>query len=119
MNIHQERPEDEITDSPSRLTQAFAAFRFCAVCAVRFAVKRKNAKCRAQKCCSRRCGAIWRVRQYPQHHTMHAANKKRRDDLIELRRQQFAGLSKEQCYRLGKQDGYSVGYQRRVAERRA
>lgn len=90
----------------------------CAICAQPFQVKRKNTKHREQKTCSRRCGALWRVRQYPQHHTMTAANQARRDALWEQRKPRLDALTKEQCYRLGRYDGYSVGYQRRQAEAR-
>jgi hypothetical protein len=73
-----------------------------------------------QMTCSYQCSAIRRTRMYPAHHSMVQANQALRAAVRAKRTETLTHLSPYEAYRLGRQDGYSVAYQRmRREERRA
>lgn len=87
----------------------------CATCATSFRPRHKE-----QLTCSPICGAIRRVRLYPQHHRMLEANRANRQREADRLAEKLQGMTLLQAYRYGNLRGYRTGYQKgRREERRA
>jgi flagellar biosynthesis/type III secretory pathway protein FliH len=85
----------------------------CSVCAQNFRPFKSH-----QLCCSHTCGAIRRVRMYPHHHQMNAANRVRREQLDAALQEQLRELSPVEIYKKGHKRGYFSGYQKGTREMR-
>lgn len=85
----------------------------CAVCAIRFRVRRKG-----QLTCSHTCRAIRQSRITPQHFTMQAANQARQAQLRKQLEQELEGVTKIEAYERGRWRGYHSAMQRERREQR-
>lgn len=95
------------------MTRRLSKAIICAICA-----EERRVFHRDQITCSRTCGAIWRAKHYPQHHTMVAANAKRRQEQRAKLAEELQAMTLIEAYKAGYTRGYRAHAQRIVRQER-